>query len=173
MNLTAVRDPEEIVARHFGESFFAGAALAADHADSKVIDVGSGAGFPGIPIAMLMPEAEVTLIEAHGRKATFLKEVVFALGLMNVKVFGGRAENYGSQAQLVTLRAVESFERTLLTALALVKRGGQIALMIGSSQLEAVNNAGAEVDWIQPKAIPGGHSRVLLVGTKRVKVEQE
>src|SRR5262245_5060358 len=91
VNLTAVRMPEEIIARQFGESFFAAERLA-PQADETVIDLGSGAGFPGLPLAILAPAARVTLIESHGKKAAFLNEVIFALGLKKAKVFSQRAE---------------------------------------------------------------------------------
>src|SRR2546425_8322910 len=95
INLTAVRDPEEIVTRHFGESLFAARRLfpapmadsqpPADHqrptTNNRVIDVGSGAGFPGIPIKIWAPQVHLTLIESNQKKTTFLKAVVRALTL--------------------------------------------------------------------------------------------
>ena len=92
VNLTAIRDPEEMVQRHFGESFFAAKDALAQGRIASVIDVGSGAGFPGVPFAMLAPEVQVTLIESNQKKVTFLRELVFSLDLKNVKVFSGRAE---------------------------------------------------------------------------------
>jgi 16S rRNA (guanine527-N7)-methyltransferase len=170
MNLTAVRTPEEIVSRHFGESFFAADYVMSRRAVESVIDLGSGAGFPGVPFAMLAPAVQVTLIESNQKKATFLRELVFLLELKNVKVFSDRAEHYAQSAGLVTMRAVEKFSQALLLALQLANPGGQIALMIGSSQ-EAEARKLAQVEWSEPVTIPGGHSRILLVGTKMVKVE--
>src|SRR5271165_4319531 len=93
INLTAVRDPEHIVTRHFGESLFAAQALKPHLENSKTLaDVGSGAGFPGIPIKLLLPQIELTLIESQSKKATFLREVVRALKLEKANVFCGRAE---------------------------------------------------------------------------------
>ena len=171
INLTAIRTPEEIVQRHFGESFFVAHSLLSQGAVKDVIDLGSGAGFPGMPFAMLAPEAHVTLIESNHKKATFLKELVFSLGLKNVTVFAGRAEMFSGTATVVTMRAVENFDRTLPLALRLVGSGGCIALMVGSSQVDAAGKLASQVEWNSPIAIPGGHSRVLFVGTKRVKVE--
>ncbi len=80
-NLTAIRDPEEMVSRHFGESLFAGLLLKRRlHAEATVLDFGSGAGFPGVPIQLLNPKFRVTLAESQGKKAAFLREVVRVLG---------------------------------------------------------------------------------------------
>jgi 16S rRNA (guanine527-N7)-methyltransferase len=169
-NLTAVRGAEEIVTRHFGESFFAAEALRAQAPVRRGIDLGSGAGFPGIPIALLMPESEFVLIESNQKKATFLKEVIFALRLKNASVFAGRGEDYPDRADLVTMRAVERFEQALPAALRLLEAGGRIGLMIGLSHVDRAKELNPEMEWNAHVPIPGGHSRVLLVGTKAVKV---
>lgn len=166
VNLTAVRDPQEMITRHFGESLFAASHLIVPGWQGKVIDVGSGAGFPGLPIAMWAPAAQVTLIESNGKKAAFLNEVVYTLGLKNARVSNRRAEEFGDKAELVTMRAVEKFERALPIALGLIAAGGRIGLMIGSAQVQAVKNQGRNFSWTEPVAVPGGHSRVLLVGTR-------
>lgn len=171
INLTAVRQPEEIIQRHFGESLFAANCVLAQKPVAKAIDLGSGAGFPGVPFAMLAPEAEVTLIEASQKKATFLRELIYALSLKNVKVYGDRGESYLGRADLVILRAVEKFEKALLVAKSLVEPGGRIALMVGQSQVEVAVRSGWQVQWHEPIAIPSGNSRVLLLGTIPVKVE--
>jgi 16S rRNA (guanine527-N7)-methyltransferase len=172
INLTAVRDPQEIVTRHFGESFFV-AGILRSNPPSSLIDLGSGAGFPGIPIAMLLPEIHVTLIESNQKKSTFLKEVVFALKLNNISVFYGRGEDYRQRADLVTMRAVERFEQAVPIAVDLVEQKGRIALMIGALQAAAARNSAKEVEWGAPVVSPGSHSRILLLGTKAVKVERE
>ena len=171
MNLTAIRMPEEIIQRHFGESFFVANDLLRHGPVEDVIDLGSGAGFPGVPFALLAPQVRVTLIESNHKKATFLKELVFSLGLANVEVFGDRAEKYSKAASVVAMRAVESFDRTLPLAIRLVKPGGRIALMIGSAQVDAAMELAKQIEWRDPVVVPGGHSRVLLVGTKPAKVE--
>ena len=81
-NLTAIREPEEIVRRHFGESLFAGTAArrSALRRDASLLDFGSGAGFPGLPIQLLLPDLRVTLAESQGKKASFLREAVRTLG---------------------------------------------------------------------------------------------
>ena len=171
VNLTAVRVPEEIVQRHFGESFYAANYVLSKKRVESMIDLGSGAGFPGVPFAMLSPDLQVTLIESNQKKATFLKELVLALGLTNAKVFSGRAESYVQSAERVTMRAVEKFDKVLLLAQTLAQSGGQIVLMISSSQVETAKGVATETEWSEPVAVPGSHSRVLLIGTKSVKVE--
>lgn len=170
MNLTAVRNPREMVTRHFGESFFV-AGILKSTSPSSLIDLGSGAGFPGIPIAMLLPGTQVTLIESNQKKSTFLREVIFALQLKNTSVFTGRGEEYAEKAALVTMRAVEKFEQALPTAVGLAEGNGEIALMIGGSQADVARELAPEIEWGDAVSIPGGHSRVLLPGTKTIKVE--
>jgi 16S rRNA (guanine527-N7)-methyltransferase len=171
INLTAIRAPEEIVQRHFGDSLFVARHILAEGPVKTAIDLGSGAGFPGVPIALLAPEVEVTLIESNQKKSTFLKELIHTLGLRNVKVFSGRAEGYSQSVDLVTLRAVEKFEQVLLLAFRLVSPNGRIALLIGTSQVDLAKSLLQDVQWLEPLAIPISHSRVLLVGTRIIKVE--
>lgn len=171
INLTAIRDPKEIVQRHFGESLFAARYLLEQKPVRSAIDLGSGAGFPGVPFALLAPDIQVTLIESQNKKATFLKELIFLLELRNVEVFGGRAENYLGTADLVLLRAVENFEKALQLAVNLTAVGGRVGLMIGFAQVESARNLAPIMDWEEAVRIPSGHSRDILVGTKIVKVE--
>jgi 16S rRNA (guanine527-N7)-methyltransferase len=171
INLTAIREPAEIVQRHFGESLFAAKYLLEQKPVGTAIDLGSGAGFPGVPFAILSPDAQVTLIESQHKKATFLKELIFLLELKNVEVFSGRAENYLGTADLVLLRAVEKFEKTLQLAVSLTEVGGRVGLMIGSAQVELARSLGPTMGWEEAVQIPSGHSRNILVGTKIVKVE--
>jgi 16S rRNA (guanine527-N7)-methyltransferase len=158
------------VQRHFGESLFAAKHLLDHHVQQTAIDLGSGAGFPGVPFAMLAPEVQVTLIESQQKKATFLKELVHTLGLKNTRVFSDRAENYPGTADLVMLRAVERFEQALRMAVHLTNAGGRIALMIGAGQVESAKTLAAEVIWDNPVEVPCGLSRELLVGIKSLKV---
>jgi 16S rRNA (guanine527-N7)-methyltransferase len=165
INLTAIRGPNEIVQRHFGESFFAAKYLLAQKRPQTAIDLGSGAGFPGVPFALLAPDVRVTLIESQQKKATFLKELIRVLELKNVGVFSDRAENYPEKADLVMLRAVEKFEHALPMAVRLTRGGGRSALMIGAGQVELARGLSAEVSWGDAVKIPCSNSRELLVGT--------
>lgn len=173
MNLTAVRDAENIVKRHFGESFFLARNIPTEAGD--LTDVGSGAGFPAIPIHIYRPELRLTLVEAQQRKATFLREVGRAIHL-DFQVKNLRAEELVKQqprsASVVTFRAVEKFQSILPVAAELVSRStghgsGCLAILIGSSQ-------GAQArallpDWrFDPEIpVPEAENRVILRGEPR------
>jgi 16S rRNA (guanine527-N7)-methyltransferase len=128
-NLTAVRDPEEIVRRHFGESLFAARHL--DPGTSTLLDFGSGAGFPGLPIALLRPEIQVTLAESQNKKATFLREAVRTLALPT-EVWPNRVEAMPATRQFhtVTLRAVDNMAAAI--AAAAPRATHQLLLLTGS-----------------------------------------
>jgi 16S rRNA (guanine527-N7)-methyltransferase len=184
MNLTSVREPKQIVARHFGESLFAAVHLyppsSLQLAACSLVDIGSGAGFPGLPIRIWASGLRVTLLESNQRKSTFLRQVVRALGLEQVDVFTGRAEVFaqtGDQAAAgapheahltVTLRAVEHFEDILLTALALLHRfhatSRRLALLIGEAQVAPAHQLAPALKWSGALAIPQSSQRVLLIG---------
>jgi 16S rRNA (guanine527-N7)-methyltransferase len=213
VNLTAIRDPEEIVTRHFGESLFAARQLFPEEARfgdcgsgdreraalqgrvshteetgasaPEVItaaDLGSGAGFPGIPIKLWTPHLTLTLIESNQKKIAFLREVVRALTLTHVNVFPGRAEQLLAQRSdsdpagkgptryprfdLVTLRAVERFAHVLPVAASLVSPAGRLALLIGVSQLDQAQATLPAIAWELPIPVPRSQSRILLVARK-------
>jgi 16S rRNA (guanine527-N7)-methyltransferase len=186
INLTAIRQPEEIVTRHFGESLFAARHLfprvarapspaSASQSDPtapghalRLLDVGSGAGFPGLPIKVWATLIHLTLIESNHKKATFLREVARALTLTNVNVFPGRAEDYPNPpAEVVTLRAVERFETTLPTAASLTAPNGRLALLISESQLARTYALAPRFVWLKPLSVPLSSSRILLLGIRK------
>jgi 16S rRNA (guanine527-N7)-methyltransferase len=177
VNLTAVRDPEQIVTRHFGESLFAGEVLQRNadfRRDGTLADVGSGAGFPGIPIKLLVPGLELTLIESQNKKATFLREIVRALELPRVNVFHGRAEQWDGSADTVTLRAVERFERALPVAAGLVREGGLLCLLIGEEQLSLARRLlGGEWNWPQAIALPQSSARRIVIAQRAAGIGAE
>ena len=171
MNLTSVRDPEQIVNRHFGESLFAARILhdagAFGAPATTLADLGSGAGFPGIPIKLFVPDLHVTLIESQNKKATFLREVIRALEMSHIVVYCGRAESWGGTARVVTLRAVEKFAIALPLAAALVEPGGTLALLIGGSQTEAAVGA-LGANWVPETShkIPGSGGRLVWLARR-------
>ena len=167
INLTAVRDAEQMVTRHFGESLFAARVLLAPGARASVIDLGSGAGFPGLPLKIFAPAVALTLIESNQKKAAFLKEVVRTLRLANVDVFAGRGEEFSATADLVTLRAVERYEQALGVAARMVAPGGRLGLLVGAPQAERTPQLLPGFGWQAPVAIPQSSARVLLVGTNQ------
>ncbi len=176
-NLTSLRDADNIVTRHFGESLFAARHLfgsppfsrPAREGGDTAIDVGSGAGFPGLPMKIFAPALRLTLIESQNKKATFLKEVVRALELRDVTVFAGRAEDFRERAELVTLRAVEHFESALRAAAQLVAPAGRLGLLIGEGQVAVAREQLPTYAWSEAVNLPGSSRRVLLVGRNQVR----
>ena len=176
INLTAIRREEEIVTRHFGESLFAACHLfprvarvpRCHRAQAlRLIDIGSGAGFPGLPIKIWAPDIQLTLIESNQKKATFLREVARQLTLTNINVFAGRAEDYQDPpAEVVTLRAVERFENALPIAASLVAPQGRLAILISQAQLAQVHDLAKGFSWSPPLPIPLSASRILVIGTR-------
>ncbi len=180
MNLTAIREPQQIVSRHFGESLFTARALFPDRlaAGARLLDIGSGAGFPGLPIKIWAPALRVTLLESQQRKATFLREVIRALHLDQIEALACRAEDYVARAQtnpphsdsFLTLRAVERFERTLPMAAELLRRvaagipgcRSNLVLLLGAGQVAAARTLLPAFDFSEPVPIPQSAARVLL-----------
>ena len=163
ISLTAIQDPEEITRRHFGESLFAGTKLQLDRV-STLIDFGSGAGFPGLPIKVLAPHVEVTLIESQQKKVAFLREVIRTLKLKKTNVYAGRGEESRLTAEIVTMRAVERFEAALPIAASLLSNSGRLGLLVGSGQVEIARNALHNFAWQSPISLPASEQRVLLIG---------
>jgi 16S rRNA (guanine527-N7)-methyltransferase len=181
INLTAIRSEEEIMTRHFGESLFAARHLfpcameksagATDRSVAhsskphRLADLGSGAGFPGIPIKLWAPPIHLTLIESNHKKATFLREVTRALTLTDVVIENARAESLlGQTFDTVTLRAVERFESVLPIAAKLIAPQGRLALLIGSPQLAQAQAILPAFAWSAPQSVPLSQSRVLAIG---------
>lgn len=107
LNLTAIEDPAEVATRHYGESLFLAVRL--PERPLRIVDIGSGAGFPGFPVAILRPDCTVTLLESHQRKAVFLREA--SRSVPNVSVLAQRAEavaRNGLRFDLAISRAVSS-----------------------------------------------------------------
>jgi 16S rRNA (guanine527-N7)-methyltransferase len=175
INLTAIRDAEEIVTRHFGESFFAARHLfpASDDdqrpiANDHLLDLGSGAGFPGIPTKIWAPAIHVTLVESQQKKATFLREACRSLRLTDIDVISTRAEQLPSAtASVVALRAVERFASVLPVAARLITPDGRLALLIGRDQINSAKEYASSIHWEPEIAMPLSKERVLLIGTKK------
>jgi 16S rRNA (guanine527-N7)-methyltransferase len=174
INLTAVREPEEIVTRHFGESVFAARLLFPKYfttdslgAAVHVIDVGSGAGFPGLPIKIWAPEIRLTLIESNQKKATFLRETIRKLRLERRRCFlWARGVVFRPKGDVVTLRAVERFETILPVAAELVASQGRLAVLIGAAQASRVRELVPDVLWDAPMALPLSSQRSVIIGAK-------
>jgi 16S rRNA (guanine527-N7)-methyltransferase len=214
INLTGIRDPEDIVTRHFGESLFAARQLFPGGAAGQraggtegarkdgraarqgrvtgheaigpsapeaiaqeprpetedrpiVADLGSGAGFPGIPIKLWAPHISLTLIESNHKKSAFLREIIRALTLTDVNIQNTRAESLSSTFDVVTLRAVERFGAILPTAAALVAPTGRLALLISSAQEPQARASLPDLLWCPRASVPLSRSRILAVGHRQ------
>jgi 16S rRNA (guanine527-N7)-methyltransferase len=131
-NLTAIREPEEMVRRHFGESLFVARHLPECE---TLLDLGSGAGFPGLPIQLARPGLRVTLAESQHKKASFLREAVRTLGL-STEVWGDRAEKLQRQFDVVALRGVDRPVEALVVARMKVRPGGVVAHLTSADEGE-------------------------------------
>jgi len=129
-NLTAVRDPDEMLTKHLFDSL-AIHSLVPNH--RRLADLGSGAGLPGIPLAIAKPELQVTLIESNGKKARFLREVKRQLNLSNVRVIESRAEHVEESGQydLITARALDRISGILQVGGHLLNADGHLLAMKG------------------------------------------
>ncbi len=129
-----------------------------------LLDLGSGAGFPGMPIHLWTPTLKTVLLESNQKKVAFLREVIRALTLTDINVFPGRAEDFRATANTVTLRAVERFDQTLPIAARLVAPQGRLALLIAEPQAAKAKSA-LPLSWHPPISVPESTSRILLIGT--------
>jgi 16S rRNA (guanine527-N7)-methyltransferase len=167
LNLTAMRSPEEILRRHFVECIFCAQYLPIGTA--TLLDYGSGAGFPGVPIALCRPEIRVTLAESQGKKASFLREVARELGL-GVEVFGGRVETMAASRlfDAVAMRAVDRMQEAAEVAAGRVAEDGWLVLLASSGAIVLPEGfAGKE------QRILGTESGVLVLAKRRLfHVEQ-
>jgi 16S rRNA (guanine527-N7)-methyltransferase len=148
-NLTAIRDPERMVERHFGESLFCGLQLAGHLSipyslfpNPCLLDFGSGAGFPGLPIQLLLPNLRVTLAESQGKKASFLREAVRTLNLPHTTVWASRVEDMPKSETFtaVTLRAVDKMDLAIAAARPRVTPNGWLVTLAESASPEATHN---------------------------------
>lgn len=140
--------------------------LPAATASLRVVDIGSGAGFPGIPLKLWCPQIHLILIESNQKKVAFLREVARALTLTDIDVVPSRAElvvrtpNF-PKADVVTLRAVERSELILAQTIKFLAIEGRVAALIGSSQLPSLPPT---LRWQPPIPVPNSQTRVLSVG---------
>ncbi len=167
LNLTSLREPEAIERRHIGESLAVVRALTAAGVlppGAHVIDVGSGGGLPGIPLAIARPDVRVTLLEATGKKAAFLEQTVAALGLTNVRVLAARAEDAAhlpserEAYDLAVARAVAALASLAELTLPFVRIGGALAAVKGSHAAQEATAATTAI-----RACGGGDLRVLAL----------
>ena len=156
LNLTSIRDPEQVVIRHYCECLLFGDRLPAE-SGASVVDVGSGAGFPGVPIAVLRPDCHVTLLESHQRKGVFLGESTRPLA--NVSVLVARAEEVEDTFDWVVSRAVRS--ETVVSLIP--KLGAKIGLMISDADFEQLRT-GPSVAWDRTEQVPWAEHQLCVYG---------
>lgn len=162
ISLTAVVQPKEIVQFHFGESLFAVEKVGMEN--GRLADVGSGAGFPGIPIAMAVSTLRVTLIEANHKKAAFLSEVIRRLDLRNAAVLRSRTDDVVERFDFITARAVGPHKQLIRWSHRSLARPGKLILWLGEGDAALIGSEEGW-DWQSPIRIPVSRNRVLLIGS--------
>ena len=167
INLTAIRDPLEILYRHFCESMYAAVAVPVEN--GRLADVGSGAGFPGIPLKIMRPGLQTFLIESNMKKATFLAEVLRNIELPDTRVLVSRYEELGEDVaplDFVCSRALGDFEPFLAWAASERIAAKQVILWVGGRDLDQVRRE-TEWEWREPISVPHSLRRYLLVGSRK------
>jgi len=164
--LTTIVDCVEIVKFHFGESLFA--ALTAPIREGRLADVGSGAGFPAMPLAMFNPDLHVSLIESSAKKAAFLSEVGRALALSNISVIRARMDQVrDAEFDFVTARALGRLEDLLVWASGALRPTGKLVLWLGDDAASRIPSAARGWAWGEPIRIPQSKRRSLLIGSPK------
>jgi 16S rRNA (guanine527-N7)-methyltransferase len=169
VNLTAIRDPLEILYRHFCECMYAAASVPVEN--GRLADVGSGAGFPGLPLKIIRPDLHVFLVESSIKKATFLAEVVRELELKDARVLVSRYEELTEEVaplDWVCSRAVGDFGPFLEWAGSERASAKEVILWIGGRDLDTVKKIQGW-EWREPIQVPQSLRRLLLVGTKQAQ----
>lgn len=179
-NLTAIRDVDSIRTKHFLDSFSCVLAWKTSPPD-RLIDVGSGAGFPGLPLKILYPNLKLTLVESVGKKAKFCQHIVDTLGLKNVDVIQGRAEEIGQDPKhrekydWAVARAVANLNVLSEYLLPLTRIGGSILAQKGESGLaeaqaaeKAMKLLGGKLKQLIPVNLPGVIEERYLVIVEKV-----
>jgi 16S rRNA (guanine527-N7)-methyltransferase len=165
VSLTTVTNPTDILRFHFGESLYA--AVCVPILDGRLADVGSGAGFPGLPLRLARPDLELTMIESNMKKAAFLREVIRQLALGPSKVIRERMEDASitpSSVDFVTARALGNHFGTLEWSRTHLARGGKIALWLGEQDVAPISSV-TGWSWSAPVHIPGSKRRFILAGS--------
>jgi len=175
LNLTRITEPEEFWEKHLWDSLRGIAPkkqfIPAIEQGKRIIDIGTGAGFPGVPISIIFPNSQLTLLDSTGKKITFIETILSALALSNAKTLLGRAEEIGQQHQhrenydLAVIRAVGNVSACAEYSLPLVKKGGLAVIYRGTwtpaenESLEtAVSQLGGVIELIEEFSTPLSNS---------------
>jgi 16S rRNA (guanine527-N7)-methyltransferase len=169
LNLTSLRTEGAILSRHLTESI--ACAMVIPAGVRTMLDFGSGAGLPGIPIALCRPEIAVTLAESQNKRAAFLQEAVRVLGI-SAKVHAGRAEVLETSFDCIVLRAVDRMPTAVSAAAMLVAPNGWLGLMTTNADLGGLQAAaGTGFTWDRPVMLPDATDRILAFGRRNSGAE--
>jgi 16S rRNA (guanine527-N7)-methyltransferase len=164
VGLTSVTDPSEIVSRHFGESIYASKLLPVENC--RLVDIGTGAGFPGLALKIACPGIALTLIESNKKKCAFLSEVVRSLGFAGVEIWPNRFEQVRPEtvlANVITSRAVGEFKQLLRWSRNALDRRGHLMLWTGSEDSTRIASTPAW-NWQPAVRLPDSQRRFILIG---------
>jgi len=168
INLTAIRDPEACVTRHFGESLFLARHI---QLHGKLLDIGSGAGFPGLALKIVFPDISVTLLEPVAKKRAFLKEAARVCGFLQVTVQGDRLEDLARATpapafDFATMRAVGNLELLIPLAAQCLKPNGNLLLWLSHAQAAGLASIISGLTWTEPLSIPLTRTGEIWRGAK-------
>jgi 16S rRNA (guanine527-N7)-methyltransferase len=168
INLTGIRDAKTCVTRHFGESLYLGRWV---ELQGRLLDIGSGAGFPGLCLKIIFPDLSVTLLEPLAKKRAFLKEVARACGMSLVEVRRERLEDFARGPSVAlydaaTARAVGNLAELVPRAARCLKAGGQLFLWLSRRQASEIGNVGGGMSEGRRLTVPGGGQGEIWWGKK-------
>lgn len=173
INLTAIRNPDEMVAGHILDSLAVEPYLRGD----AILDIGTGPGFPGLPLAVVHPKRRFVLLDGNGKKISFVKHAIGELGLDNATAVKARVEDYAPEARFdtVTARALATIPRLIELSAHLVGEDGQLLALKGKYPAEELGAITALPEWdysVTELTVPGleAHER-HLVTVRRTKTE--
>jgi 16S rRNA (guanine527-N7)-methyltransferase len=163
LSLTAIRRPEQIIQRHLVECAFAAQHL--PFGIESLMDYGSGAGLPGLAIAICRPEIRVTLAESNGKKASFLREAIRSAGISG-EVYEGRVEAMPDDRlfHAVTMRAVEKMDLAIPVAIRHTER--YLALLTTERSAPAYRQLTPELQWLEPLPLPNAEQMIMAIGQR-------
>jgi 16S rRNA (guanine527-N7)-methyltransferase len=164
ISLTTITDPGEMLRTHFGESLFA--AHVAGISEGRVADIGTGPGFPGIPIRMVSPGIHLTLVEIVAKKVAFLGEVARRLALSDVDIIRCRMESFKpiDPFNFIAARALGHYDELLQWASSTIAGHGKVVLLLGESDISKLQS-NLLWKWVEPIRIPDSSARFVLMGT--------